>query len=79
VVTGGHFNNVTIETNQGNIPADAVFRANTLPTISGADGVNNLAGFNGLNGTGAGHPVFPERWSFRCPILQYPHDPSVPG
>jgi hypothetical protein len=50
VVTGGEFNNVTIETNQGSIPADAVFRANTLPTISGADGVNNLAGFNGLNG-----------------------------
>jgi hypothetical protein len=50
VVTGGQFNNVTIETNQGSIPADAVFRANTLPTISGADGVNNLAGFNGLNG-----------------------------
>ncbi|MDA0672789.1 MAG: hypothetical protein O3C67_03670, partial [Cyanobacteria bacterium] len=50
VVTGGQFSNVTIQTNQGNIPADAVFRANTLPTISGADGVNALAGFNGLNG-----------------------------
>jgi hypothetical protein len=50
VVTGGEFNNVTIETNQGSIPADAVFRANTLPTISGADGVNSLTGPNGLDG-----------------------------
>jgi hypothetical protein len=41
------FNNITIETNQGNIPASAVFRANTLPTINNAAGQTNLAGLDG--------------------------------
>jgi hypothetical protein len=47
VVTGGQLNNVTIETNQGNIPTTAVFRANTLPTINNAVGATTLGGLNG--------------------------------
>ena len=47
VIYNGDFDNVTIQTNQGNIPSSAVFRANTLPTINGAAGQTNLTGLDG--------------------------------